>query len=153
MLKFFALAVLIGLMSIFASGQTSDKPNVQSKGQSLNDEQTFEIMLASLKDKRWEYRSQAAWTLGKIGNRRAVEPLIAALKDENWEVRENVVWALGDIKDVRAIEPLINTLNDKRLEVRKGAAKFLKEITGQDFGLNAVKWQKWWKENKEKFQP
>ena len=100
-----------------------------------------------------EYRSQAAWTLGKTGDRRAVEPLIAALKDENWEVRENVVWALGDIKDVRAIEPLINTLNDKRLEVRKGAAKFLKEITGQDFGLNSVKWQKWWKENKEKFQP
>ncbi len=106
-----------------------------------------------MKDKQWEYRSQAAWTLGKMGNRRAVEPLIAALKDENWEVRENVVWALGDIKDTRAIEPLINTLSDKNSEVRKDAARSLREITGQNFGGNLTKWQKWWKENKGKIQP
>jgi HEAT repeat protein len=57
-------------------------------------------------------RALAAWSLGMIGDARAVEPLITALKDQSRSVRENAASALGKIGDARAVEPLIAALKD-----------------------------------------
>ena len=56
-------------------------------------------------------RRQAALTLGKLGDVRAVEPLINALKDQAFGVRSCAALSLGLIGDQRAVEPLILALN------------------------------------------
>lgn len=55
------------------------------------------------------------------------------------------------IGELRGPVPLIAALKDKDSDLRRFAAKALVEITGQDFGEDLVKWQKWWEENKETY--
>ncbi len=55
-------------------------------------------------------RMQAAETLGKIKDGRAVEPLVAALQDSELRVRRAAALALSEFHDTRAIGPLIQTL-------------------------------------------
>lgn len=82
---------------------------------------------------------QAAWVLGKIGDRRAVEPLILALqKDYTWNKydKRNVIYPLGGrhagaagglglIGDKRAVKPLIAALKNDSPLVRAQAARSL----------------------------
>jgi HEAT repeat protein len=85
-----------------------------------------EPLIALLKDKSKYLRKEAAWALGKIGDRRAVEPLIVALKDYYEEgLRKAAAEALGNIGDPRAGEPLIAALKDPNKDVRWAAAKAL----------------------------
>ncbi len=80
--------------------------------------------LAALGHEKGEIRIQAARTLGKLGDERAIEPLIAALKDPYREVREAAVMALGQFGEL-AFEPLVAALNDDVMEVRWGAHRAL----------------------------
>lgn len=59
-------------------------------------------------------KEHAARTLGKLGDKNAVDPLIRILqnKAENKDVRIGASVALGDIKDKRGVEPLINIIKD-----------------------------------------
>jgi HEAT repeat protein len=50
-----------------------------------------------LKDQDESVRSQAAWALGAIRDRRASDALAAALKDSSPKVRRQAAWALGSI--------------------------------------------------------
>ncbi|GAG30218.1 unnamed protein product, partial [marine sediment metagenome] len=70
-------------------------------------------------------RLDAASSLGKIGDARAVEPLIQSLNDSNERFRGQAAVALGELKDNRAVEPLIKALKDKDKSVRKAAAQSL----------------------------
>jgi len=53
-------------------------------------------------------RAEAAFTLGKIHCKEAVDGLIDALQDWNRDVRINAVRALIEIGDMRAVEPLLD---------------------------------------------
>ena len=89
----------------------------------------MEPLLETLGDKESEVRAEAARSLGKINDPRAVEKLITALQDEKEEVRRTAAIALGKIKDPRAVEPLIASLKDeKAATVRRRAAVALGEI-------------------------
>ena len=46
---------------------------------------------------------------------------------------------------IAAVGPLIAILKDKNETVCSNALYALCSITGQDFGLDAAKWQEWWK--------
>ncbi len=80
-----------------------------------------EYLIELLKHKELFYvRSSSAWTLGWLGDKRAVEPLVAALGDASvvgnanaGVARVQVALALGRLGDKRSIEPLIREL--KRL--------------------------------------
>ena len=50
-----------------------------------------------------DVREQAAFGLGQLRDRRAVEPLINALKDQNADVRQQAAFALGQIRDRSAV--------------------------------------------------
>jgi hypothetical protein len=80
-----------------------------------------------------------------------IQVLVEALKDKDSFVRRSAAYALGELKDPRAVEPLIEALKDKDSDVRNAVAGALRKITGQNFGENAEKWQKWWGENKGRF--
>jgi HEAT repeat protein len=77
-----------------------------------------------------------------------VERHIADLKDPSWQIRWYAAEVLGEAKDPRAVEPLIAALGDEIKDVGKGAALALKEITGQDFGMDPAKWREWRVKNK-----
>jgi len=70
-------------------------------------------------------RAVAAWSLGRIGDRRAAEPVVAALGDAAKEVRRSAARALGDLGDRRAVEPVAAALGDAVKEVRWWAAHAL----------------------------
>jgi HEAT repeat protein len=105
-----------------------------------------EPLIEKLSDNDKVLRNSAARALGKIGDSRAVEPLIYALKnnDVNEYDPSATILALGKIMDVRAVKPLIEALNDD--SARAYAVRALQKITGEEFGDDLIKWQKWWDE-------
>ena len=89
-------------------------------------------------------REQAALTLGALGDTRAVPALIDALDYGYLSGRRRAAEALGMLKDRRAIEPLITALRHFAGDAAHAPADALKALTGQDFGLDAERWQAWW---------
>jgi HEAT repeat protein len=75
-----------------------------------------------LTDEEPKLREAAIWTLGKMGDKRAVRPLISALEDKEPKVREAATWSLGKLADRSAVEPLINGLADEEHKSREAAA-------------------------------
>jgi HEAT repeat protein len=67
-------------------------------------------------------QADAAFSLGQIGDPRAVGPLIDALRDEDTIVRAEAAGALGGLGDRAAVDPLIRALYDAHWEVRSNAA-------------------------------
>ena len=94
-------------------------------------------------------KSEVAEALGKLGDSRAVVPLIHTLKYIDKYQRPVVIEALGKLGDLRAIEHIIPWL--KKGTTREKALESLIKLTGQDFGEDHKKWEKWWKENKDKY--
>ena len=81
-----------------------------------------------LKDSAADVRQQAAFALGQIRDRAAVEALVIALKDSVSDVREQVAFALGQIRDPRAIDGLTAALKDSSADVRQQAAFALGQL-------------------------
>jgi HEAT repeat protein len=89
-------------------------------------------LIKMLKNTDWEYREDAALTLGTIGPeaRAAVPELIKALNnknEKNWKVRRMAAISLGKIsEDEKSVKALIKALwNDDHAEVRSNAAMAL----------------------------
>ena len=82
-------------------------------------------------------RTLAAVSLGEMGaNASAAIPFLLGLLDDNAHLVSGKY-----VKD----------LGYKLTTPAKEATFALKEITGQDFGEDHLKWQKWWDQNKEQF--
>ena len=73
-------------------------------------------LIQALDSKDPEIRENAAITLGKIKDERAIDPLIKLLTDEEWEVESAATNALVEIGKP-AVEPLIKILQDKNEDV------------------------------------
>lgn len=59
-------------------------------------------------DQRWD----AAWGLGQLKDRCAVQPLIGVLGDSDANVRKRAAYSLGEIGGVEAVEPLYRRRED-----------------------------------------
>ncbi|MEN8149530.1 MAG: HEAT repeat domain-containing protein [Planctomycetota bacterium] len=81
----------------------------------------------------------------------AVDHLLPFLADERWQIRAATVAALGRIRSPRAVEPLIARLREEDGRLRGDIAAALKEITGQDLGINPDRWKTWWDANRGSF--
>jgi HEAT repeat protein len=69
-------------------------------------------------------------------------------KDEY--TRKHAIEALMKLKEHRALLRLIELLaTDESNDVREAALEALAEITGQNFGWNWQKWQRWYEKNKD----
>ncbi|HOD85308.1 MAG TPA: HEAT repeat domain-containing protein, partial [Methanoculleus sp.] len=74
----------------------------------------------------------AAWSLGEIGDPRAVEPILPLLADKKKDVRTAAADALGKLRDSRAAAALSAALEDEvEPEVRTAIRRALREITGE----------------------
>ncbi|MFZ1901673.1 MAG: HEAT repeat domain-containing protein, partial [Methanoregula sp.] len=64
-------------------------------------------------------RWQAAESLGRLGDPRAVEPLIDTLWDDDARVRLKAAYALGMLGDPRALGPLQKLYRIEREDARE----------------------------------
>lgn len=88
-------------------------------------------------------RQKAIWALGRSASTRAVPPLLQILEKGTLQERREAALSLGRLKDPRAVAPLITALREFGADARPAVAGALKAITGQDFGVDADRWQQW----------
>jgi len=97
------------------------------------------------------YTTMALQALENIDSKLLQDPqvleLIPSLIDQLYSeyplvIRDAIV-ALEKIKDPRSIRPLIGLLDNESEFVKLNAYSALKKVTGEDFGINVLKWQKW----------
>jgi len=71
----------------------------------------------------------AAWSLGELGDPRAIQPLIGLLGNKDCFLRREVAVALGKLGDRRGVAPLLDLLkdNDPGLLVTEGMGKLFLE--------------------------
>jgi HEAT repeat protein len=91
----------------------------------------IEKLIAELNGSDARVRFEAAYLLGRTGNKRAVKPLLNALHDSQYSVCHSAAIALGRIKDARSIQPLMEALQNHKPDVRKCAAIALEMMGDQ----------------------
>lgn len=82
-------------------------------------------------------RGMAAYTLGFMDDRRAVEPLVRAVADPVADVRYEAAAALLRLGDDRGLAPLIAGLEDPDPRLRARSLGNLKEAVHETFGFQA----------------
>ena len=92
---------------------------------------SVEPLLAALKFENWKIRGNAAWTLGKIKDPRAVDSLIEALNDAVPEVRATAGCALINIGEP-SIDPLLRYVQNGNPASKGLAACILSAILGDE---------------------
>ena len=82
----------------------------------------YDSLTRALAGTAWIARTNAAWALGALGNRRAVPLLSRSLADTEPNVRKRSAWALGALDASEAIPALVEALKDTDAGVREQAA-------------------------------
>ncbi|HYK12105.1 MAG TPA: M56 family metallopeptidase [Gemmatimonadales bacterium] len=109
-----------------ATQDTTTPPSQSTERRQLQDTSSVvPALIARLKDDDAGVRRAAAQSLGRLGDKRAVQPLIAILGDPEAEVRRSVVEALSDLEDPAAIGPIAGLLKDSDTDVKKEALNAL----------------------------
>ena len=108
-----------------AIADTSTPPRSSERRQLQDTSSVVPALIARLKDDDAGVRRAAAQSLGRLGDRRAVQPLIALLADGEAEVRRATVEALSDLEDPAAIGPIAGLLKDPDTDVKKEALNAL----------------------------
>ncbi|MCE5215312.1 MAG: HEAT repeat domain-containing protein [Methanobacterium sp.] len=121
----------------------------------LEKNRDVEGLIRALNNDDYLIRKEAARSLKKVGDSRAIVPLIQSLQYEKWQskntilgtVREFSAEALGKLGDSRAVKPLIYSMNeDDDVEVRWKSAWALGEIgdsQATDALIEALKSSSW----------
>ena len=86
----------------------------------IGDERSLDLLVMSLGDEDPMTSSRAAYALGFLKDKRAVEPLLHALTEHRIPCPAAV--SLGRIKDPNSVEPLIEALEHEDMSVRGCAA-------------------------------
>lgn len=134
--------------AVEALGKTKDPRAVNPLIAILNDEEDGEILL------------KASESLAEIGDLKAVSGLISLLNHKDLDRQWYASYTLEKlerkgIKDFQAVRPLLLVLKDsKKMKMIKksefpynAVEEALKVITGQNFGQDIGKWEKWCEEN------
>lgn len=78
------------------------------------------------------------------------EDSLSRLKYKDYRVRVKAALKLGSTRDRSMVEPLTQALsNDENSKVRESVVEALKNLTRQDFGLEAGEWLEWWEQVKD----
>lgn len=102
-----------------------------TKTEADKDTKPLELFLKMLEDEEPLNRRLAAFSLGQLGDPKAVENLKSALKDKNCEVREAAALALGSFPRDDVFEALTNALSDDVSHVRRAVISVLPKTGGE----------------------
>jgi hypothetical protein len=100
---------------------------------------------------RWE----AAKALQRIHNPEAAVPSLMTTiredEEQNVDVRAAATIALGQYPERRVLDALVGALSDPSLMVNRDAARSLRMLTGEEFGLDDLAWVAWLRETNDPF--
>jgi hypothetical protein len=88
----------------------------------LGANESLELHVESIKNKKAGVRSEAIASLGSIGDARALDSLVSALDDEDVGVRTTAVNALAKLGGAASVGPLLEALRDESISVRNTAS-------------------------------
>jgi hypothetical protein len=121
-------------------------------------EQAIPTLLSNLNHDSAKVRSNVAWILGRIGDRRTIPDLERIATDPQDTVRLEVARSLVLLGDVKYAPTLIEGLDSEKLQVRYNCHEALRTATGRDFGYDhlaenpvdrqmaVLRWRQWWGE-------
>lgn len=126
-------------------------------------EHSYPYLIKALKQLSPRIRGSAAYALGQIGNREAIEHLLPLLDDPEDSVRFEAAASLVDLKENIGLYYMILALDHKSLYFRQQANDVLKNSTGQDFAFEPNghpydrrdarnEWIRWWNKNKNGYR-
>lgn len=72
------------------------------------------------------------------------------LTEREYWPRIQLAGACGRMKLLDAIDPLLQWMADNDVNIKTAASRSLREITGQNFGINDQAWRDWWEKAKPK---
>jgi len=99
-----------------------------------------------------EARVAACLALGRPDRSAHVLPLSARLGDPCWQVESAAIRALRTIGGRKAVDALLTAVTVTDGCVRERANDALRELTGEDFHGDAVRWSKWWERYGEGYE-
>ena len=108
------------------------------------------VLIDLLSHKDMSVRQHAIAALGSIGTDKALASLVVCLHDEVDFVRRTAAAILANSRDPNLVEPLLDALSDSDSFVQDSALKALINITGENFQLDAARWEEWWIENRDR---
>ena len=91
----------------------------------------------------------AIFVRGARGKR--IARLVTGMDSEDPGERQKAVADLKDQWFDLAVPALIETLDEGTDRQKTASLECLRDITGQDFGMDAGKWSEWWSTNEEGF--
>ena len=100
----------------------------------------------ALKDDDSSVRANAAYALWMIGTEKSKEAVIKALNDVDAAVCVDTARGLGYTNDINAMKPLLKIVTSDNPFIRCKIAQVLQEISGEDYGANTIKWNRWLEE-------
>ncbi len=124
---------------------------LQQKG-----EVAIPFLIKGLEHSNPKVRSNSAWTLWQIGDKRAIPFLEKHMQDPNPIARLEVARALVQLGDFKAMPILIEGLKSDSKYVRFQCMEALRTVTGKNFGFDHLaedesvrlasiqKWERWW---------
>jgi hypothetical protein len=116
-------------------------------------EEGLELVLRYAKSEDAALRAVAMGSLGRLLVGEALQALIAGLDDSESNVRSAALRTLARKRDKSIIGPLIAFLGkEKEDRLRVDALQLLVGLTGQNMGLVAEDWSKWWEIAADKFE-
>lgn len=88
------------------------------------DEETVDLLICILREKNKDYGSDAAKTLGKIGNVKAVQEMVNIFHDNSYDKdqRSEVLVALGNFEDEKLNHVYVEGLKDSYERIRRVSA-------------------------------
>lgn len=85
-----------------------------------------------------QLKEMAAWALGQLRDKRALDALLVATEDDDVAVVEQAVLSLGLIGDTRVTDVVIELLEDDDPDIRVAAVRALGNL-GEGYALNYLK--------------
>ena len=107
-------------------------------------------LFAALSSNRPAIREAAAQALAVTADVSMVTRLdkLAANSDADTSVRQIALWTLGRCGTRPAARALLDHLKDNNETLRRAAVSALRDLSGQDYGLDPARWQDWWDQHK-----
>jgi HEAT repeat protein len=105
-----------------------------------------EDLWTALSSGRPAIREAAAQALAVLADAPLVTRLekLAANPDTEVALRQTALWTLGRCGTRQAARVLLDHLQDGSEVLRRAAVAALQDLSGQDYGLDAARWQNWW---------
>ena len=119
----------------------------------LDPTEAVEMLLALGNSQDAPLRTLVITALGKISSEASLVRRIEALVDPSWQVRSAALRSLGQERDVRLIDALLDAMERETGALLPQVVACLIATTGTDLGPEVVDWRKYWKRERDRYDP